>query len=102
MKKIFKRIFKITFLAFLTAILTIAIIVLFPQYLFANKMGYKSFTVYSNNNIDNNIKTVLDNAMILVEKSELYDSNYRYNVILCYNTFYNKIDDELLGNSPTA
>jgi hypothetical protein len=102
MKKIFKRIFKITFLAFLAAILTIAIIVLFPQYLFANKMGYKNFTVYSNNNIDNNIKTVLDNAMILVEKSELYDSNYRYNVILCYNTFYNKIDDELLGNSPTA
>jgi hypothetical protein len=40
--------------------------------------------------------------MTLVEKSELYNAKYKYNIILCYNTLYNKIDDELLGNGRTA
>lgn len=102
MKKIIKRIFKITLLTLLAAILTIVTIVLFPQHLFANKLNYKNFTVCSNNKIDNDIKTILNNAMTLVEKSELYDSNYKYNIILCYNTFYNKIDDMLAGAGPAA
>lgn len=102
MKKIFKIIFKITFLAFLTGIVTIVVILLFPQRLFANKMHYKEFTVCSNNKIDDSIKIILDNAMNLVKKSELYDSKYNYNIILCNNSFYNKIDDKLLGAGPTA
>jgi hypothetical protein len=79
----FRKIFKITLLTFLATILTIAAIVLFPQRLFANKMKYKEFTVYSNDKIDNNIKVVLDNAINLVQKSEIYDSSYKYNIILC-------------------
>lgn len=102
MKKLFKRIFKITLLAFITAILTIVIIVLSPQCLFANKMSYKNFTVYSNDKIPNDIKTVLGNAMNLLKKSEINDSDYKYNIILCYNSFYNKIDDKLLGVGRTA
>jgi hypothetical protein len=102
MKKIFKRIFKIILLTFLASILTIATIILFPQRLFANKMNYKEFTVYSNDKIDDNIKIVLDHAINLVQKSELYDSMYKYNIILCYNSFYNKIDDKLLGTGRTA
>jgi hypothetical protein len=102
MKKLVKRIFRITVLALVAGIVTIAGIVLFPQSLFANKMSYKNFTVYSNDKIGDNIKTVLDNALHLVERSELYDPIYKYNIILCYNTFYNKIDDKLLGNGPTA
>ena len=102
MKKIFKRILKITLLAFLAAIITIVIIILFPQPLFANKMSYKKFTVYSNHTIDSSINPVLENAINLVEKSELYDCNYGYNVILCNNSFYNKIDDKLLGVGRTA
>jgi hypothetical protein len=102
MKKLFNRIFKITLLLFLAAVLTIATIILFPQLLFANKLSYKRFTVCSKTKIEDNIKTVLDNALILVEKSELYDSNYEYNILLCYNTFYNKIDNRLTGNDPVA
>ena len=102
MKKIIKRIFKIALLILLTGVLTIVLIILFPQPLFAKKMNYKKFTVYSNNKIDNSIKAVLDNAINLVEKSELYDSNYKYNIILCNNSFYNKIDDKLLGVGRTA
>jgi|SRR5450432_639895 hypothetical protein len=102
MKKIFKRILQVTFLAIITAILTIITIVLFPQRLFAYKMEYKYFTVYSNDKIGNDIKIVLDNAMNLVKKSEINDPNYNYNVILCFNSFYNKIDEKLLGTGRTA
>ena len=102
MKKILKRVFKITLLAFITAVLTAVTIVLFPQCLFANKMEYKIFTIYSNEKIDNDIKIVLANAMDLIKKSEINDPAYKYNVILCYNSFYNKIDDKLLGTGPTA
>src|SRR5258706_7010831 len=102
MKNIFKRVFKITLITFLAAILTIAAIILFPQRLFANKMDYKEFRVYSNDKIDDNIKIVLDHAINLVQKSELYDYMYKYNIILCNNSFYNKIDDKLLGTGRTA
>jgi hypothetical protein len=102
MEKVIKRILKIALLTLVAGILTVVVIVLFPQNLFANKMSYKRFTVYSNDKIGDNIKTVLDNALNLIERSELYDSVYKYNIILCYNTFYNKIDDRLLGNGPTA
>ena len=97
-----RKILKISVLAILATILTIAVIILFPQPLFANKMVFKHFTVYSNEKIDDRIKAVLDHAMALVEKSELYDPGYRYNILLCYKSFYNKIDDKLLGNGPTA
>ncbi len=102
MKKTFKRILKITLLAAIATITTLAIIILFPQRLFANKIEYKNFTVYSNKKIGNDIKIVLDNAINLVKKSEINDSNYKYNIILCHNSFFNTIDDKLLGNGRTA
>ena len=102
MKKLFKRICKIILLTFLAGALTITLIILFPQRLFANKIKYKEFTVCSNDKIDDNIKIVLDKAMNLVQRSELYDPGYKYNIILCHNTFYNKIDDKLFGVGPAA
>jgi len=89
-------------LTFLVTIAAIIIIVLFPKGLFANKLKYQKFTVCSNQKIDTAIKTVLENAMRLVQTSELYDSAYKYNIILCHNTFYNKIDNTLLGKGPSA
>src|SRR5262245_19586328 len=100
-RKTFKRFFKISLLSLLVTILTIITIILFPQKLFAYKLTYKEFTVCSNNKIDLDIKIVLDNAMELVKRSELYESSYQYNIILGYNSFYNKIDN-LLGYGPAA
>jgi hypothetical protein len=102
MNKKFKRIFKRTLLTLLIIIATLVTIILCPQLLFANKVKYKKFNVCSNNKISDDIKIVLDNAMGLVQKSELYDSSYKYNIILCHNSFYNKIDDRLLGIGPAA
>lgn len=100
MRKV-RRIFKRTLWTVFIIISALVLMIIFPQLLFANKMKYKNFTVCSNDQISEDLKTVLDNATILVEKSELYDSNYRFNIILCHNTFYNKIDD-LLGVGPAA
>ena len=88
MKKVFKKGLKITFLTILVGVLTIAIIILFPQQLFAKKVNYKKFTVYSNAKVENTEKNVLDNVLTLVQKSELYDPNYEYNIILCNNSLY--------------
>jgi hypothetical protein len=100
--KKFKRIFKRTLFTLLIIISALVTIILCPQLLFANKMKYKNFKVCSNNKISYDIKVVLDNAMTLVQNSELYDSSYKYNIILCQNSFYNKIDDKLLGIGPAA
>lgn len=102
MKKKLKRILRIAFLAVSAGIVMIASILLFPQELFAKKISYKKFTVYSNENVDNHIKIVLDDALALVQRSELYDSNYTYNIVLCNGSFCNKIDDKLLGVGRTA
>ncbi len=102
MKKLLKRIIKVMLLAILTAILTITTIVLFPQHLFAYKLEYKSFTLYSNEKINNDIKIILENAINLVKKSEINDSNYKYNIILCYQSIYNKLDNKLFGEGPAA
>ena len=101
MNKKFKRIFKRTLLMLLILISALVTLILFPQIVFANKMKYKNFKVCSNDKINQDIKILLDNAIDLVQRSELYDSSYKYNIILCYNSFYNKIDD-LLGIGPAA
>jgi hypothetical protein len=102
MNKKFRRIFKRALLTVLIIIAALVTTILFPQLLFANKMKYKNFKVCSNHKISYDIKIVLENAMDLVQKSELYDSGYKYNIILCHNSFYNKIDDRLLGIGPAA
>jgi len=101
MSRKLRRIFKRTLWALFIVIAALVLTILFPQLLFANKVKYKKFMACSNYKISDEIKVVLDKAMSLVEKSELYDSGYHYNIILCHNTFYNKIDD-LLGSGQAA
>ena len=102
MNKKFRRILKRMLFILLIIISALVTIILFPQLVFANKMKYKNFKVCSNDKINHDIKILLDNAIDLAQRSELYDSSYKYNIILCHNTFYNKIDDILLGIGPAA
>ena len=102
MIKKFRKILKRTLLMILIMISALVTIILFPQLVFANKMKYKNFKVCTNDKIDLDIKLLLDNATALVQRSELYDPDYKYNIIPCHNTFYNKIDDRLLGIGPSA
>jgi hypothetical protein len=82
MKRKFRRVFKRTLLTLSILISILTTIFLFPQLLFANKIKYKEFKVCSNGKISHDIKIILDNAVKLVQKSELYDSSYKYNIIL--------------------
>jgi hypothetical protein len=102
MKRTIKRVFAVTTLTILVTISGLATILLFPQPLFANKMEYKQVTVYSNDKITADIIPILDNAIALVEKSEIHDPNYQYDILLSFNSVFNKIDDKLLGFGPSA
>jgi hypothetical protein len=102
MKRTLRKLFKVTLLSFISAFLTIVAILLFPRPLFANKLHYKEFTVCSNAKIDPAMMNILDNAKTLVQGSELYTQNYHFNIILAHHTFYNKIDDKLMGYGPAA
>jgi hypothetical protein len=102
MKRKFRKLFKVTFISFLSAFLTIVAVLLFPRPLFAHKLHYKEFTVCSNSKIEPAITQVLEKATVLVQQSELYDPAYHFNVILAHKTFYNKIDDKLMGYGPAA
>lgn len=101
-KKKIKRILYSLLIAFLLFVLTLATIILYPQPLFANKVEYRQFNVYSNEKIGHEIESVLDSVLSLVRKSELYDSACKVDLFLAYNTFFNKIDDNVLGYGPAA
>lgn len=102
MKRKLRRIFKRTLLTLLVIISALVTIIIFPTLVFANKMKYKNFKVCSNHKIQEDFIPVLDDATALVQESELYDSNHKFNIILCHRSFYNKIDDKLLGSGPAA
>jgi len=65
---------------FLAVCLTIFI---FPQILFAHKTTHKQFTVYSDRPIDESISRVLDDAIIRLSKSEIYDSEQKFRIFFC-------------------
>ena len=77
-----KRIFIGTLLTVMVTISGLIAIVFFPEPLFANKLEHGQFNVYSNTVIDMEINEVLDNALTLVKKSELYDPNYTFDIFL--------------------
>ena len=102
MKKITKKIITGTLLLVITFISGVITLVLYPQPLFANKLEYKNFRVYSNNKISTDVKGILDNAETIIVKSELNDPSYNYDIFLAYNSLYNSIDNTLLGTGPSA
>jgi hypothetical protein len=102
MRTTFKRIFAGSLLTAIVIASGMVTILLFPEPLFANKLEHGQFKVYSNNEIDENIVSILDNAIELAKKSELYDPAYKFDAFFSYNSFFNKIDDKILGQGPSA
>lgn len=102
MRQVIKRIFTLTLLTTFILFSGIVTLILYPQPLFANKLEFGRFRVYSPTAINKDIKTILANALSLVEKSELHDPNYRYDIFISHHSFYNKLDDVVLGNKSSA
>src|SRR6478609_7332206 len=85
MKKIIKKAIVSTLVIFFVMMSGLVTIMLFPQPLFAHKMEYKKFRVYSDNVLDKKIEVVLNNAYSLVEQSELQDENYQYDIFFSHD-----------------
>src|SRR5213075_2341790 len=101
-KKKIKRVLYWTLITILVFIAGLATIILYPQPLFANKLEYRQFRVYSNDKIGNEIHPVLDSVLSLVKHSEFYDSAYKVDIFFAYYTFFNKLDTKVFGEGPTA
>ncbi len=101
MKRIIKRTIGFSLLTFFVLFSGLVTIFLFPQPLFAHKLEYKKFNVYSDQVVDKNIEVILKNAYNLVEQSELQDKDYQYDIFLSLDNIYNQIED-LQGKGPAA
>lgn len=58
-------------------------LLIFPGLLFAHQTTYKNFNVYSDRQIDPNVKVVLEDVLARLEHSELYSNEVSFNVYLC-------------------
>ena len=89
-------------MTFLLFVIGLAATILYPQPLFAHKVEYKQFKVYSNDKVGDEIKPILDTALSIVQRAELYDPTYKVDIFLAYNSFFNKLDDKVFGLGPSA
>jgi len=101
-RKKIKRVLYPMLMTILLFVISLAATILYPQPLFAHKVEYKQFKVYSNDKVGDEIKPILDSAVSIVEKSELYDPTYKVDIFLAYNSFFNKVDDKVFGLGPSA
>jgi hypothetical protein len=87
MKKILKR----TTISLLTIGLIGKLLLWFPQPVFANKIEYRNYTVYSNKEVKGDIEKVFNSVTDKVKRCENFDSNHRHKIFLSEpETFYNK------------
>tara|TARA_R110002096_G_scaffold261919_2_gene455494 strand:- start:229 stop:993 length:765 start_codon:yes stop_codon:yes gene_type:complete len=85
-----KKQLKLTFKGILTLGLLYAFAIIFPQFLFANKLEYKNFIVYYHSSEKNNIeqlKAILEKSYLLLRKSELYDNKHKQKIFICNSYF---------------
>lgn len=80
--KILKTIKILVYLLLTIGLLYLGLL-LFPNIIFAYKVEYKNCVVFSDRPIDNNIKTILDTAFSRVSKSDLYDKNQHFKILVC-------------------
>ncbi|MBJ7882508.1 hypothetical protein [Gelidibacter salicanalis] len=71
--------------------LTYILIIIFPQFIFANKLEYKNFSVYYHSNEINteNLKSVLEESQKLLMTTKLFETEINQDVFICnsYNEF---------------
>jgi len=58
-------------------------ILVYPNFLFANHHSFKNFEVYSDRRIPIEINDVLDDVLIRIKKSELYNNSDRFSIYFC-------------------
>jgi hypothetical protein len=59
------------------------LLLIYPNPLFDFKVQYQNFEIFSDHPIPKDISIVIDDAKERLENSELYNSNYKFNLYLC-------------------
>lgn len=72
-------------------------LILNPQILFAEKVVYKNFNIYSDSQISDTYKLAIDYAIEVIKTSEIYELDHQLDIFLCHGSFYNDFDTKLLG-----
>jgi hypothetical protein len=77
-KKIFKWIFRGIGLAYI-------LILVFPQFVFANKLEYKNFSIYFHSNEINRekLKSIVDKSTDLLKGTELFNTEINQDIFIC-------------------
>lgn len=74
--------------------------ILYPNNLFARRTVHREFTIYSNQTLKGDYKAAIDKAITLIKTSELYDSEYQYDIFLTHGTFYKDVIFRVFGPGP--
>ena len=66
-------------------------LILFPQVLFSNTIAYRNFKIYANEKIDDKIYEIIDNVIVQLQTSAIYDSTVHQKVFFIEGSFYEKM-----------
>ena len=78
-----KKVIKLSLRICLSFGILYAILLIYPNPLFAHNYEYKNFNIYSDQQIPVEIENVIDDALNRLVKSELYHQNEEFNVYIC-------------------
>lgn len=97
-RKILKWTLRISTLLILFLALLV-VLVLNPTLLYANKTVIGKFTVYHNQQLDENLKLRLNDADEILKSSELYDANLKFDICLNDGSIYPSLMEIFMGQA---
>lgn len=95
-------IFKLIYRFFVVGIILIGILIVFvlkPSLLYKHKTEFKNYNVYHNKPINNYFCHRMDSALMIIKKSELYDSNIKFDICLNDGSIYPSLLEVFLGKA---
>lgn len=72
-------------------IITCDYLILHPEFYIDQSLSYSQFRVYSNNPVEPEIKTLLDDVLKRLKKSEIHTESRVYKIIFTENNIYSKL-----------
>ncbi len=74
-------------------------IVLNPTLLYAKKTTFGNYTIFHNSQLDKNFIYRLEQSKALLQKSELYDANFKLEICLNDGSLYPKLLENIVGQA---
>lgn len=78
-----RQILRIANWSITTVVVLYLALMLQPTLLFANHIEYRQCSIHSDKPIDKNITAVIDDALLRISKSEIYDTKLHFNIYIC-------------------